>query len=138
MDNKKKIIIGIVFLLVVAIIFLIIAIVNKPDNEEFKIEGIDLPQNKEVLKDTTIGDIKITNVSLLTSNGISTYKARVYNTSNDDLIIKKLAVVFEEDDIKNNVEVLRDAKIASGEFTYINITSEKDLSNIDKIEYVLE
>ena len=138
MDKKKKIIIGLGILFLVSLVLLVISVVNKPEEEEFKIDGITLPENKEILKDKTIGDIKITNVSLLTKDGVSTFKARVYNNSDNDITIEKLTVVLSLDNEEKRVEILRNAKIASLEFTYVNITSQIDLSKVNKIEYVLE
>ena len=138
MDKKKKIFVGLGILLLLSLVVLVISTVTKPKKEEFKIDGIELPEHKEILKDKTIGDIKITDVSLLTRDGTSIFKARVYNTSDNDLTINKLIVVLFLENEEKRVEILRDAKIAPGEFTYVSITSLTDLSKVTKIEYVLE
>lgn len=57
----------------------------------------------------------ITNISLLTRDGISTYKAEVTNTTKEDLNIDKLYVIFYENDIENKVLALSNVNIKSGE-----------------------
>ena len=136
MDKKK-------LLVIIAIITIAIAIgviiINKDNKEEdFKIDGIDLPTNKEILKDANVDNLKITNISLLTRDGISTYKATILNNTENDIKINILYIIFYENEIEHKAVALYDTEIQTKGEKYINITSDKDLSNITKIEYVLE
>lgn len=138
MDKKKLLTIGSIIVIIVSIIAIIVLVVNKDKEEEFTIDGINLPTNKEILKESTIDNLKITDISLLTRDGISTYKATVTNESDEDIDINALYVIFYEGDTENKTLALYDTKISSKEEKYINITSELDLTNTTKIEYVLE
>ena len=90
MGKKKTLIIVLGLLLVISIIVFVISLVNKPSEEDYNIEGIELPQYKEILKDKTMGDFKLTDISLITVDGMSTYKAKLHNNSSETLAVKKL------------------------------------------------
>lgn len=136
MDKKKKIIlIGSIILIIASLVISVLLITNKPEPEEFKIDGIDLPTNKSVLEDKIIDDIQITNVSLLTREGISTYKAKVVNNGSSE-ISKTLNIIFYINEEK--IEIPKEISLTPGSSMYINIESEINLTEISKIEYVLE
>lgn len=136
--DKKKLIIGLGVILLISLIILVISLVNKPSEDDYNLDGIKLPEYKEVLKDAEVGNLKITSVALLTIDGKSTFKAKAVNTLDKDLIINKLIMVVSLDGEKEKIEILRDTKIASLGETYINVTFARDLSGVSKIEYVLE
>jgi hypothetical protein len=136
MDKKKLLVIIAIITIAIAIGVIIINKDNK--EEEFKIDGIDLPTNKEILKDANVDNLKITNISLLTRDGISTYKATILNNTENDIKINILYIIFYENEIEHKAVALYDTEIQTKGEKYINITSDKDLSNITKIEYVLE
>lgn len=137
--DKKKILIGVSIVLIIASIGVsIFLIFNKPEDNEFTIDGITLPNNREILKNKTIGSLEITDVSLLTRNEISTFKARLSNNTGKDIYIKELSVIFYDDDDEIEASLLKDASIGSSNYVYVSVDSEIDLSNISKIEYVLE
>lgn len=138
MDKKKIIIIGSIVAVLLSIAVIIYVTTKTPNNEEYTIDGIDLPKNKEILNDTTVDNLKITDISLLTRNGVSTFKATVSNETAEDIIINKLYVVFYEGEKENKIPAIANATLSPGEKTYINITSESNLSNTSKIEYILE
>ena len=139
MKNKKVLIVCLVFIIVASIITNIYIVTNKNNEiEDNQIEGIDTANNQEILKDTTQDGLKITNISLLTRDGISTYKAEVTNITKEDLNIDKLYVIFYENDIENKVLALSNVNIKSGEKTNINITSEDNLSNTTSIKYLID
>lgn len=138
MDKRKILIIGSIILIAISIVISVFMIFNKPEEEEFTIDGINLPTNKEILKDATVGNLKITNVSLLTRDGVSTYKAKVVNETEEDISIKILSVVFYKNEVEHDVDVLRDVVVLANSDTYISIDSEEDFTDVTKIEYVLE
>ena len=136
--GRKKLIIGLGIAFLISIIFLVISFITKPKEAEVDVDGIKFPTHKELLKDVTVGDVKIEDVSLLTRNGISTFKAKVVNYSEEDLTINKLVVVITIDGNEERIEILRNAKISSNGYSYINLTSEKDLTDLEDIKYELE
>lgn len=136
MDKKKKILlIGSVVVIIAAVVFVTLMLFNKPEEEEFKIDGINLPQNKEALKEKEIDGLKITNVSLLTREGISTYKALVTN-STDNEMVKTLDIIFYIDD--EEIKITKNISLGSAMNMYVNIEFELDLTNVSKIDYVLK
>lgn len=137
MNKKKLLMIGSIIVIIISIIVIIIML-NKNQKEKFTIDGISLPQNKEVLKESSVENLKISDVSLLTRNGTSTYKATISNDTEEDIDIKILYVVFYEKNVEYRAIALYDTQILATKEKYIDITSDKDLSNITKIEYVLE
>lgn len=136
MDKKKILLIVSIVLIIASIVVSVILLVNKPEEEEFKIEGIDLPKNQEILKDVSLDGIEITNVSLLTREGMSTYKALLTNETENDISAKILNITFYEDEEERTVT--KNITLTAGSSMYINIESEIDLSKTTKIEYILE
>ena len=138
MDKKKVLLIVSTIVILASVVASIYIISTKKEEPEDLIEGINLPENKDILKDATIENLKITNVSLLTRDGISSYKAEVVNNTNNDIEIDSLYVVFHENEQENKILALKNTKITANNKTYIDITSESDLSKVTKIEYTLE
>lgn len=138
MDKKKILLIGSIVIILASVIASIYIISTKEEEPEYTIDGIDLPENKNILKDSTVENLKITSASLLTRDGISTYTAQVSNNTETNIDIDSLYVVFYEGEKENKILALKDSTITANNKTYINITSETDLSKTTKIEYVLE
>lgn len=138
MKNKKILIICLIIIILISIITNIYILSNKPVKDEPTIEGINKPENKEILKDVSVEGLKITNISLLTRNGISSYKAEVTNITNSKIDINKLYIIFHEEEKENKTLALYNISIEPNEKAHINITSEKDLSKTTKITYTIE
>lgn len=138
MKNKKILIICLIIIILISIITNIYILSNKPVKDEPTIEGINKPENKEILKDASVEGLKITNISLLTRNGISSYKAEVTNITNSKIDINKLYIIFHEEEKENKTLALYNISIEPNEKAHINITSEKDLSKTTKITYTIE
>jgi len=139
MDKRKLLIIGSLILIITSIIVSVFLLVNnEPLEEEFTIDGIELPKNKSILEDAMVDGLKITNVSLLTRDGMSSFRAQVLNETDNDMELDALTVVFYQEENEIEVIALIDTIISSNGDTYINIESETDLSDVTKIEYVLE
>ena len=62
--------------------------------EEYNIEGIELPENKTILEDAEVKGLNITDVSLLSRAGNTTYSAKIQNNTAASVTIKKLYVLF--------------------------------------------
>ena len=139
MDKKKIIvIISLVVIILASIITNIYILSNKEKEEGFKIDGITETQNKEILKDTKVNNLDITNVSLLNNEGTSIYQAKISNNTNEDITIDKLYIVFIENEKENKLLGLSNSKIKANGSTYINLSSIDDLTKSTNIKYVVE
>ena len=139
MKNQKILIIGSVAVILISIIVIIYMVTNKEEKiPDYLIEGIKPIENQDILKDTTVDNLKIMNASLLTRDEISTFKAILSNETNEEIKINKLYVIFYNEVESNKNLVLQNAIVAPNDNIYINLTSEIDLSKTTKIEYVLE
>ena len=139
MENKNKIIIVVSIIVIISSVAVSLLMLTKEEQKEpLTIEGINLPENKDILKDSKVDELDITEVSLLTREEISSYKAKVSNSTNEDITINKLYVVFYLPKETIKIPALSNITIKSNNNTYINISSETDLSKTTKIEYVME
>ncbi len=138
MKKKKLLIIGSIIAIVLSIALVIYIALKPKENNEFKIEGMSLPTNKDILADKTIGDLKITNVSIITRENISTFYAKISNETERNILVNKLYVVFYEGDLETKTLVLHNTHVYADKETTINIASEKNLNNVTKIDYILE
>ena len=76
MDKKKILIISVIGAIIIAAIIIFIIISNKEPQEEFTIDGINLPVNKDILKETTVDNLKIKDIFLLTREEISSNRCK--------------------------------------------------------------
>lgn len=139
--KNKKILIACLIIIVLASITTIIYIIttnNEEDTPDYLIEGIIPVANQDILKDTTVDNLNITKVSLLTREGVSSFKATVSNNKVETIKVNKLYAIFYTNEEEKKILVLSNVTIAPNDTTYINITSETDLSKTTKIEYILE
>ena len=136
MNNKIKIII-LSLIIIVAIGFSIFSFTNKKrNNNEPKIDGLDVIGNKELLKDTIFGELDITNQVLYTMDGLSTYSAVVTNNSDIGLFkVDNMYVVFTLGDEEIEALALSETSLKSGESLNININFDRDLSKVTKITF---
>lgn len=141
MKNKKLIlIVCLIIIILVSIITCIYIFANREEAETSSglIDGIGIAKNKDILKDTKVEELQITNVSLFVREGITSYSALVTNNTDKNIDINKLYVIFHENGEERKILALSNIQIKPTEEQYISITSEKDLSNTEKIEYVIE
>ena len=139
MERKKIIIVIALILTIISIIGIsVYKLTTKEEKNEFTIEGIDLVENKEILKDAEVENLKITNISLLTREGISTYSAQINNDTTTDITVDKLYVTFYEGDKVTKILALSNAKIKQKGKAYINTTSNENLTKTTKITYSIE
>ena len=139
MDKKKIIvIISLIVIILASIITNIYILSNQKPDEEFKIEGITETKNKEILKNTKVNNLDITNVSLLNNDGTTIYRAKISNNTNEDITIDKLYIVFIENEKETKMLGLSSSKIKTKGSAYINISSLDDLTNSTDIKYVIE
>lgn len=138
MDKKKILVIGSILIILVSIGVSIYLIINKDTEPEYTIDGIGLPSQKDILKDTKVKNLDITNISIMTRENTSNYTATISNNTDKSIDINQLEIVFYKNNIKYTNIVLYSTTIGAGQEQQINLTTEEDLTNITKIEYVLE
>lgn len=139
MDKKKIIlIICLIVIILASIITNIYFLKDNKETNELTIDGITTTQNKEILKDTKVDKLDITNISLLNKNGTSVFKAKVSNNTNEDIKIKRLYIIFYENEKENKMPGLINVIIKANSNTFINISSPNDLTKSTDIKYVLE
>ena len=109
---------------------------NKKDKENKK-EEVKVNTNKDVVKDQEVDGIKMTNTSLVTTNGISKLVTNVTNSSNKDYKLDEYIIIIKD---KKGEEIVRipgyvGDTIKAGETRTINSSVDRDLSNAGSIEY---
>lgn len=136
--DKKKIIITILMIIIILVSLITnVYILSKKDNSS-TIDGITTTQNEKILKDAKVDKISITDVSLLNKDGTTLFKAKVSNNTNEDIKIDKLYVIFYENKTEKKIPGLLNVIIKAGSSTFINISSQDDLTKSTDIKYVLE
>ncbi len=138
--NLKTIIIIVASILCIIGAILMIRLTLKPKENKTNetISGIEIIENKNILKDKKIGNLDITNQVLFNDNNISKFSATIKNNTDKDIDISKLYVVFKNGSSEDKVLIVSDKTIKAGNTYPTNITFDKDMLNTTKIEYVLE
>ena len=107
MDKKKIILIVSILVIILSVILSILIITNKKETKPSNvINGITVPEVKDILKDANVENLKITNISLLTREGKSNYKALVVNETNKDISIDSLYIIFYEGNNQKKLSVI--------------------------------
>ncbi len=105
---------------------------TKKEENEVKINT-----NENVIKDQEIDGIKMTNTSMITTNGITKLVTNVTNESNGDYQLEEYTIIVKD---KEGKEIIRipgyvGETIKAGETKIINSSVDMDLSNAESIEY---
>lgn len=138
-DKKRIILIAVAIIAFIGSIVFIILTINRDDKEEeFKIEGIDFTENENILKDTKVDTLDITNQILYNKNEISTFSAIIKNNNDTDYIIKELYAIFSINKETKKVLVAKNMTIKSQDEQIINISFDQDMLKTTKIEYELD
>lgn len=138
-DYKKIILISIIVLAISGTItFLVLTFNNNEEKEEFKIEGIDIASNKDILKDTKVDTLEVTNQVLYNRDNMSNYSAIIKNDNTTDYNIKSLYVVFTVNDETIKMLATEDSTIKANNQKIINISFDKDILSTTKIEFIME
>ncbi len=130
---KKKYIIIIIILLSLLILFFIYNSINSKPKQK----NIELNNNVNVIKDQTLENLNITNVSLtISKNKTSTFSADVTNNldSND---IEYINIIFKDKN-GNIITTLLGyvgLELKKGDMTKIYTETNIDLRNVDSVEY---
>ena len=136
MDKKRKIlfIIGIALIIVLGIIAIVIGKSNSDNIQDFQDESENTP-SEDVLKDIKIADVTITNQSIITREGMSTYMANIVNESDDVNHIDELYAVFTLNGESMTTLVINNTSIKADDSLPVSIEFDRNLSEVTKIEY---
>ena len=131
MDKKKILfIIGIVLIVILGIIAINIG--KKSSNTEPpKTDNL----NESILKDTTVENLSITNQSVVTRDGLSTYMANLENMASETKHIDYLYITFTINNEENNVLALKDTDLEPNGKLPIIINFDADISKASKVTY---
>lgn len=127
---KKTIIMSLAILLTVGIVTGCGC--KKKEKEEIKVNT-----NKDVIKDQEVDGIKMTNTSMVTTNGLTKLVTSVTNSTSTDYKLDKYIIIIKDKDGKEIVRIpgyVGDT-IKAGETRTINSSVDIDLSNAGSIEY---
>ena len=138
--NTKTIILIVVSILCVIGSFFLIKLTLKPKEKknEFKIEGIEITKNKDIIKDTKVGELDVTKPILYNNNNTTTFTATLENNTEKDIKINKLYIIFTINENEEKLLLYENKEIKKQTTLPINITFDRDFLNTTKIEYVLE
>lgn len=109
---------------------------KKKEKETVK-EEIKVNTNKDVIKDQEVDGIKMTNTSMVTTNGLTKLVTSVTNDTDKDYKLDEYMIIIKDKDGKEIVKIpgyVGDT-IKAGETRTINSSVDIDLSNAASIEY---
>ena len=69
---------------------------NKKDSKKEKKEEVKVNTNKDVIKDQEVDGIKMTNTSLVTTNGITKLVTNVTNNSDTDYKLDEYIIIIKD------------------------------------------
>lgn len=106
-------------------------------NKEEKKDEIKVNTEEEIIKDQTVGELELTNTSLVTTNGISKISTLVSNNTSSDYELNEFTIIIKD---ANGEEIVRipgfvGATIKAGESKTINSSIDIDLSKAKSVEY---
>ena len=129
MDKKKLLfIVGIILIVILGIIAINISKKNKEP------EVID-ELNENVLKDTVIDGISITDQSVITRDGLSTFMANVTNKGSDTIHIDNLYIFFTIDGEKIEALAMSNEDINANQTVPISLVFDRDISKATAVDY---
>lgn len=100
-------------------------------------EEIKVNTNKDVIKNQEVDGIKMTNTSMVTTNGLTKLVTSVTNDTDKDYKLDEYRIIIKDKDGKEIVKIpgyVGDT-IKAGETRTINSSVDIDLSNAASIEY---
>ena len=139
LDKKSIILISVSVLCIVGAILLIILTFNpKKDKSKFKIEGIDITKNEDILKDTKVKNLDVTSQILYNSNNTTVFSATIKNNTEKDYYIGKLYAIFTINSKEEKILLINNTTIKENGVFPINVTFDRDMLSTTNIQYVLE
>lgn len=115
---------------------------GKKDNEVEKAKensDVKVNTNEEVIKNQVVEDFKLTNTSVVYTNGSSTLVTSVKNDSSETKYIKSFNIVLKDDNDKIIAQLLGyiGEEIPAGETREITSSSDMDLTKAASVEYTI-
>lgn len=127
----------VIFFLLCSSLFLV-GCNKKGENKEENKNKIISVTKEDVIKETSIEDLSIYNVSLIYKGGITSYSAKVENKSDDSNFVSSISInIYENNELIDTLTSFVGGNLEKGNVFRLNASTTKDLSKADKIEYVL-
>ena len=131
MDRKRILfIVGIILIIILGIIAINIS-KNKKTEEKDNL-------NENLLKDTTVENLTITNQTVNAKEGSSNYIAIFTNNSNVNYQINKLYVIFTVDNKEIKALLLYDMTLSPGDSIPVSVTVDEDITKATNVTYRYE
>ena len=132
MDKKKILfIVGTILIVILGLVAITIGRKNVKEKE------VDDNINNNVLKDTTVESFIITDQSVITRDGLSTYMANLTNTAKEKKHIDYLHIIFTIDGDVVDVIASRNIDVNSEAKLPIMISFDRDVSKASKVTYAI-
>jgi hypothetical protein len=130
---KKKILFAFIFLLSIAV-FTGCGCKKKEKDVE---PDIKVNTEEDVVKDQEVDGIKLTNTSLVITDGVSKLTTQVTNDTDSDYELDEYTIIIKDKDDKEIIRIpgYVGNVIKAGETRTINSSVDIDLSNAKSIEY---
>lgn len=138
--NYKNIILIVISVCAIfgTVLFIYLTLKDSKKDDEFKIEGIDITPNKDMLKDTKVDTLDITSQVLYNRNDMSIFNAIIVNNNDTDFNIKKLYALFTINGETKKILLTENSVVKAKDKKAINLSFDTDMLSTTKIEYVLE
>lgn len=112
---------------------------NSEVEKEKENTGVEINTNEEVIKNQVVEDFKLTNTSVIYTNGSSTLVTSVKNDSSETKYIKSFNIILKDDSGKIIAQLLGyiGEEIPAGETREITSSSDMDLTKATSVEYTI-
>ena len=137
MNKSKIILLTLSGIIILGLVILVIILKTDKANPDNRIEGVNSVKTNEVIKEQTVGDLKISNVSLLVIEGETNFYALVTNEG-ANYQIDNLYINFIGDNLDYKFLGLSNTYLRNGESIEIRLNVDNDLSNTSSVKYLLE
>lgn len=109
---------------------------NKKENKKEETENV-INNNEGVINDQNYDGLDITNTSLVTEDGISTFITSITNNNDSDYYVNELVITIKDADgnVIKTLPAYVGSTIASGQTRMVNVNIDADLSKAEKVEY---
>ncbi len=137
-STKQNIILVLLVLVILLCVFFSIKTIVKSKKTDEPIVNDSDAIHKEVLNDTKVGNLTITNARLTVNEGVTTFSAHVNNETDSDQHFNVLYVTFTNGNVTRKIPVLSDVTIKPNEHETISLILDNDVSDTTKIDYDIQ
>lgn len=139
MRKKEKIIAIVLILVIIAcIIFSILIIKSKNKTTKKEDSSLNFVTKDSIIKDQTLNGLKISDISIMYGEEMSTYMATVTNTTNTSYKVDQLFVNFFIEKSTFSGIIMENVELGPNESQTVNLQIDRDLSKCSKITYSTE